>query len=245
VLLSIRFAGVALAFLTFAFTTASAQTSSIRITAAEAVVRQSADPQSAAIVTVKAGTVLEIAAERNGWYEVILPATGGAAQRRGYVPASSAERFNEPRPNLDLSPAAAASAPLAADWQGRHDRAVGRRRSGVTMFWIGGITALTGGAINIYGFIRQATMTDEEREAESFWDLQGPALALVGGGVALTAVGSRKMRRAAEEMLLLEQERTRAQKGVVYSHPLIDGKLQTALDLEAGRQMSATIRMSW
>lgn len=249
--LSIRIVSIALVVLAFLITAASAQTTSIRITASEAIVRQSADPHGAVMATLKAGTVLQVAAERNGWYEVILPAAAGAAPRRGYIAAASAERFSESRLNLGL-PASAASpsavtlgAPLAADWQGRYDRAVSRRRSGVTKYWIGAPLALAGGGLSIYALIKELRSSEEERAARSFWDLQGPAYVLAGGGGALTAIGQRQIRRAAEEMLLLEQERTRAQQGVVYSRPLSGGKLLTALDLGAGRQISAALRMSW
>jgi hypothetical protein len=230
-------------------TPVSAQSASIRITAADAVVREKANPESAPIVTVAAGTVLEVVAERDGWYEVMLPATATRAQTRGYVSAAAAERFGAERPRLTLPSTASnpSTTPgtLAPDWQGRYDRAASRRKSGVVKTWIGGPMALAGGAWIWYAFIKDATASEEEREQEDYWKMQIPGYALTGTGAVILALGQRQIRRAAEEMLLLETERTRAQQGVLFSHPITEGALQTHVDVGVGREMSASLRMSW
>ena len=235
-------------------TSASAQTARIRITSSEAVIRQSADPQSPPVATVKAGTVLEIAAERNGWYEVILPATATSAQSRGYIPAELAEPFGlESRPSLGLPstgrPDASKTAPsaqgtVAADFQARYDRAVRRKRAASVKVWIGLPVMVTGGVLMVYPLIRAALGTEED-SLQRLLPVYGTGVGMVAGGAALAITASRQMQRASEELLLIETERTRAQQGIVYSRSISNGTLQTNVDVGVGRHLSAAIRMSW
>ncbi len=69
-----------------------ASADAVRVLAAEATVRVTADPNSLTLATVPAGTVLEVKGKEGAWYSVWLPGESGL-RRLGYVAASDVERL--------------------------------------------------------------------------------------------------------------------------------------------------------
>ena len=78
----------------------------LRMLAREGLAREAADPNSAVVATVPAGTPLRLVREVPAWYLVELPAGNGTPARRGYVSFSDAEWIAEcdPRAARQLGP---------------------------------------------------------------------------------------------------------------------------------------------
>ena len=78
----------------------------LRMLAREGLVREAADPNSATVTTVPAGTPLRLVHETRSWYLVELPVESGAPARRGYVSSSDVEWIAEcdPRAAQQLRP---------------------------------------------------------------------------------------------------------------------------------------------
>jgi hypothetical protein len=71
--------------------TASAET--VRVLAAETMVRVSPDPNSLVLLKVPGGSILDVKAKEGAWYAVWLPGDAQGLRRMGYLPASDVERF--------------------------------------------------------------------------------------------------------------------------------------------------------
>ena len=89
----------------------------VRVLAAEAMVRVTADPNSLTLARVPGGTVLEMRSKEGAWYSVWLPGETPGLRRLGYVAASDVERMGgegttratQPEPVSNARPAAAPS----------------------------------------------------------------------------------------------------------------------------------------
>ena len=78
----------------------------LRMLAREGLAREAADPNSAVVATVPAGTPLRLVREVPAWYLIELPAGNGTPARRGYVSFSDAEWIADcdPRAARQLGP---------------------------------------------------------------------------------------------------------------------------------------------
>jgi hypothetical protein len=189
----------------------SAQTATVRVTAAAVTIRSHPDAQSGAVATVKTGTLLDVVARRGEWIEVRLPARPGETARLGFVPAHLVEVLPGAEGTPGRSGLAASPPPggtLAADWQARHDRALEKRRAGRRTQHTGGIIGLAGLAANVFGLVKGLKAEEDEQQRYL-------TIAYAGGGVAATGAyiahrGTKGMRAATREIMLLEAEREAA-----------------------------------
>jgi hypothetical protein len=230
-----------------------AQTKSVRVIAAGAAVLREPDPKSATIITIPLGTVMEVAAERAGWYEVWLPAVADRPRSRGFIAASLVEPFaptgraasDSTLRGASSSPGSGAAVP-DAEWQGRYDRAVGRKRAGTVKTWIGGPAALAGGVLVWYYFIKMA-VADTEEERRRYLEIPrlAPAYGLAGGGAALLIWGQRQVGRANADLLLLEVERGAVQPGGAFSQSMPPVRETRGRPVVAPAGMSVAVRVSW
>lgn len=225
---------------------ASAQTSSpsaqtLRVVAAEAVIRTQPDRTSAGIATVKRGTVLDAQGRWGEWYMVSIPGEPGTPPRTGYVAASDV-----------ATPSAAPTAalgrgPLPADWQARYDRAHARLVTGKALPWVGlgvGLGGMTGTAVYVirnmktecsgssgyYGAVSCQTSYNRKLAALGI-------LGSAGAGLTLVAIGVREERSAKRELDELEREKARLQGGASKQHK--------SVTLAVGPQAQLTLRIAW
>jgi hypothetical protein len=229
--------------------TESAMAQTVRVISPELAVRSRPDASADVVAIVAAGTVLSVIARQEAWYEVQLPGTGQSGGQRGYVLASAVEPLGAGTPatasgggvrgNAANQPGALGTvASPSADWQTRRDRALGQRRSGVMKVRVGLPFALAGTAALIYGSYVKGlfgSIRGDESATREYWTYVGAGAALITPGAILMTKGTRQMNAAARELLILEDERLRAQNTVLLQSSWGDEDLRAEALVGPGR----------
>jgi hypothetical protein len=220
----------------------------IRVTSLEAAVRARPDPAAEILALVKAGTLFDVVARQEKWYEVRLPASGGTPERRGFVLADVVEplpvRGAPPPPapaGLTAAGSAAGARPLPADWQARRDRALADTGSGKSKIRISIPITLVGLGIAMYAGYG-SLFTDQKMEPDE-WAMLGGGGALTAVGFTLMARGRSQVARATRELLILEDEKQRARD---FPAILTFGSEAARVDvILGGRRIAAMMHVGW
>jgi hypothetical protein len=243
------------ASLTLVAGTALAQT--IRVVAPELAVRSRPDTNADAIAIVASGTILEVTARQEGWYEVRVPGTGSSAGQKGFVAAGLVEMIAAPttsppaaqtpgnRPGLLSSPGALPEP--SADWQARRDQALRERGSGLVKVRTGTPLALAGVAVLIYGSYVKGLfgqLGEEKTPVSEAWTWMGAGAAIAIPGAILLTRGRGQMNAASRELLILEDERLRGQTGALFQFGWGDDRLHAGVRV-GPQHATALVGVGW
>jgi hypothetical protein len=213
----------------------------LRVVAAETALRSRPDERSELVTIVTAGTLLEVTAQQQGWYEVQI-AGSQAGSRKGFIAAATVEIVRAAPTGLANS-----TAMMTAEWQARHDAALRQRQSGIKKVRIGFPIALAGTAVLIYGsYVKGlfAEVGDNEFSTEEYLKWVGGGAALAVPGAVLIARGSGQMRTASRELLILEDERLRAQTSATLNSSWGNDRVRAGVSVGVART-AGFIDVSW
>jgi hypothetical protein len=222
----------------------------VRVVAPEIAVRAKPDGNAEAIAIVGAGTILEVTARQEGWYEVRLPGKGQATERRGFVVASLVEMIAAgPSTSTPTGPiqgsvqgSAGAPPPPSAEWQARHEQALRQRQSGLSKVRTGTPIALAGVAVLIYGSYVKGLfgqIGEDKTPLSEAYAYMGAGAAIAIPGAILITRGRGQMNAASRELLILEDERLRGQSGALFQFGWGDHRLHA--EVRVGPQHAAAL----
>lgn len=241
-----HFAVVALACLVCLPKSAAAQ-EVVRVKSQEASVHLDASTYSPTLLTVTAGTLLEVRSRQGDWVAVLLPPNAQGLRKAGFILSNTVEVDTREQPVATPRPPAA-SAPSSAEWQARYSLAQARRSSGrIMQFSSVGIMA-AGVLMSVYGsqdvcdvgsvIVQGRIVTTSECHKRS-QPMKWAGITAQGVGAGLFGIGAHRASSAKKEIQALESER--GTLGASISLPMPLGQAEARI----GRTTELRWQIAW